>query len=115
MDALVCNAIHKSTARIIRAAPSTTGNELNRRDAMMKSRNKCGFGAGSMRGLGGASIAACLLVVLSTFAAAQTVPQNTTGRNPGTQVPPGPYIPEELTAAEQTRPHSRTQIGVAGV
>jgi len=68
-----------------------------------------------MRVLGGASIAACLLVVLSTYAAAQTVPQNTTGRNPGTQVPPGPYIPEELTAAEQTKPHDRSQIGVAGV
>jgi len=81
----------------------------------MKSRNTCGFGAGSMRVLGGASIAACLLVVLSTFAAAQTIQQNTTGRNPGTQVPPGPYIPDELTAAEQTKLHSRSQIGVAGV
>jgi MtrB/PioB family decaheme-associated outer membrane protein len=77
----------------------------------MKSRNACGFGAGSMRVLGGASIAACLLVVLSTFAAAQTVPQNTTGRNPGTQLPPGPYIPEETTAT----PQKRFQIGVAGV
>ena len=77
----------------------------------MKSRNACGFGAGSMRVLGGASIAACLLVVLSTFAAAQTVPQNTTGRNPGTQLPPGPYIPEETTAP----PQERFQIGVAGV
>lgn len=81
----------------------------------MKSRNACGFGAGSMRVLGGASIAACLLVVLSTFAAAQTVPQNTTGRNPGTQVPPGMYIPDELTAAEQTTPHNRSQIGGAGI
>src|SRR5690242_12159584 len=94
-DALVCSAIPKSTARIIRAGPSTTGNQLNRRDAIMKYRNACGFGAGSMKVLGRASIAACLLVVLSTFAAAQTVPQNTTGRNPGTQVPPGPYIPDE--------------------
>jgi hypothetical protein len=82
---------------------------------MMKTRNACGFGAGSMKVLGGASIAACLLVVLSTFAAAQTVPQNTTGRNPGTQVPPGPYIPDEPTAAEQTRTHNRSQIGVAGI
>ena len=81
----------------------------------MKSRNACGFGAGSMRVLGGASIAACLLVVLSTFAAAQTVPQNTTGRNPGTQVPPGMYIPDEPTAAEQTNLHKRSQIGVAGI
>src|SRR3954453_23784067 len=114
-DALACNAIHKSTARIIRAGPSTTDNELNRGDAMMKFRNACGFSAGSMKVLGGASIAACLLVVLSTFAAAQTVPQNTTGRNPGTQVPPGMYIPDELTAAEQTSLHKRTQIGVAGI
>ncbi|KAA6462040.1 hypothetical protein DYQ86_10470 [Acidobacteria bacterium AB60] len=81
----------------------------------MKSRNACGFGAGSMRVLGRASIAAGLLVALSTFAAAQTVPQNTTGRNPGTQVPPGIYIPDEPTAAEQTRLHSRTQIGAAGI
>ena len=81
----------------------------------MKSGNACGFGAGSMRVLGGASIAACLLVVLSTFAAAQTIPQNTTGRNPGTQVPPGLYIPDEVTAAEQTTLHKRSQIGVAGV
>jgi MtrB/PioB family decaheme-associated outer membrane protein len=81
----------------------------------MKSRNSCGFVASSMRVIGGASIAAGLLVVLSTLAAAQTVPQNTTGRNPGTQVPPGMYIPEELTAAEQTNLHKRTQIGVAGI
>jgi MtrB/PioB family decaheme-associated outer membrane protein len=81
----------------------------------MKSGNTRRFSAGSMRVLGGASIAVCLLVVLSTFAAAQTVPQNTTGRNPGTQVPPGPYIPDELTAAEQTKLHSRSQIGVAGI
>lgn len=81
----------------------------------MKSRNACGFGAGSMRVLGGASIAACLYVVLSTFAAAQTVPQNTTGRNPGTQVPPGLSIPDEPTAADQTALHKRSQIGVAGV
>jgi MtrB/PioB family decaheme-associated outer membrane protein len=82
---------------------------------MMKSRKTCGLGAGSMRIIGGASIAACLFVALSTLAAAQTVPQNTTGRNPGTQVPPGMYIPDELTAAEQTTQHKRSQIGVAGV
>ena len=81
----------------------------------MKSRNACGFVAGSIRVLGGAFITAGLLVALSTFAAAQTVPQNTTGRNPGTQVPPGMYIPDELTAAEQTNLHKRTQIGVAGI
>jgi hypothetical protein len=68
-----------------------------------------------MKVLGGASIAASLLVVLSTFAAAQTIPQNTTGRNPGTQVPPGMYIPDEPSAAEQTSLHKRTQIGVGGL
>src|SRR5258708_29008896 len=114
-DALVCNAIHKSTARIIRAGPSTTGNQRNRRDAIMKPGNTRRFSAGSMRVPVRTSILSAILVALSAFAAAPTVPQNTTGRNPGTQVPPGAYIPEELTAAEQTRPHNRSQIGVAGV
>ncbi len=81
----------------------------------MKSRNSCGFVAGSIRVLGGAFFTAGLFVATSTFSAAQTVPQNTTGRNPGTQVPPGMYIPDELTEAEQTNLHKRTQIGVAGI
>jgi MtrB/PioB family decaheme-associated outer membrane protein len=81
----------------------------------MKSRNSCGFVAGSIRVLGGAFITAGLFVAMSTFSAAQTVPQNTTGRNPGTQVPPGMYIPEEPTAADQTNLHKRTQVGVAGI
>ncbi len=81
----------------------------------MKLRNACGFCAGSMRVIGGASITAGILALLCSFAPAQTVPQNTTGRNPGTQVPPGLYIPDELTAAEQTTPSKRIQIGVAGV
>jgi MtrB/PioB family decaheme-associated outer membrane protein len=81
----------------------------------MKKRNACGFGAGSMRILGCASITAGLLVVLSTFAAAQTIPQNTTGRNPGTQVPPGAAEPEATTAAGQTTPAKRIQFGVGGV
>jgi hypothetical protein len=68
-----------------------------------------------MRILGGASITAGLLVVLSTFAAAQTIPQNTTGRNPGTQVPPGATVPEATTAASQTTPDKRIQVGVGGV
>ena len=81
----------------------------------MKPGNTRRFSAGSMRVPVRTSILSAILVALSVFAAAQTVPQNTTGRNPGTQVPPGPYIPEELTAAEQTRPHNRSQIGAAGV
>jgi hypothetical protein len=81
----------------------------------MKSRNSCGFVAGSIRVLGGAFITAGLFVAMSTFSAAQTVPQNTTGRNPGTQVPPGMYIPDEPTEAEQTNLSKRTQIGVGGI
>jgi MtrB/PioB family decaheme-associated outer membrane protein len=81
----------------------------------MNKRNACGFGAGSMRVLGGASITAGLLVVLSTFAGAQTIPQNTTGRNPGTQVLPGAALPEETTAASQTTLSKRVQIGVGGI
>ncbi len=81
----------------------------------MKPGNTRRFSAGSMKAPVLTSILSAILMALSAFAAAQTVPQNTTGRNPGTQVPPGPYIPEGLTAAEQTRPHNRSQIGVAGV
>jgi MtrB/PioB family decaheme-associated outer membrane protein len=81
----------------------------------MNKRNVCGFGAGSMRVLGGAFITAGLLVVLSTFATAQTIPQNTTGRNPGTQVPPGAAVPEATTATSQTTPEKRIQGGVGGV
>ena len=81
----------------------------------MNKGKACGFSAGSMRVLGGASITAGLLVALSTFAAAQTIPQNTTGRNPGTQVPPGATNPEATTAASQTTPEKRIQFGVGGV
>jgi MtrB/PioB family decaheme-associated outer membrane protein len=81
----------------------------------MDKRNACGFGAGSMRVIGGASITAGLLVMLSTFAAAQTIPQNTTGRNPGTQVFPGAALPEETTAAGQTTLSKRVQVGIGGV
>src|SRR5882672_10521610 len=81
----------------------------------MKPGNTRRFSAGSMKVPVRTSILSAILVALSVFAAAQTVPQNTTGRNPGTQVPPGPYIPEELTAAEQTRAHNRSSIGAAGV
>jgi predicted CXXCH cytochrome family protein len=110
---LVCNATPSSTARIIRPGPSSSDNRLNRRDAIMNKRNACGFGAGSMRVLGGASITAALLVVLSTFAAAQTIPQNTTGRNPGTQVPPGAADPEATTAAGQTTPGRESRLALA--
>ena len=82
---------------------------------MTNKRNACGFGAGSMRVLDGATITAGLLVMLSTFAAAQTIPQNTTGRNPGTQVPPGAAVPEATTATTQTTPEKRIQGGVGGV
>jgi MtrB/PioB family decaheme-associated outer membrane protein len=81
----------------------------------MKPRNAFGFSAGSMRVLVGAWIPSVLLVVLSAFAAAQTIPQNTTGRNPGTQVPPGAAVPEATTAAGQTTPDKRVQGGVGGV
>src|SRR5450631_4110723 len=81
----------------------------------MKSRNVCGFSAGSMRVLVGGWIPSALLVALSAFAAAQTIPQNTTGRNPGTQVPPGAAAPEATTAASQTTPEKRIQFGVGGV
>jgi MtrB/PioB family decaheme-associated outer membrane protein len=50
-------------------------------------------------------------MVLSAFAAAQTIPQNTTGRNPGTQVPPGAADPEAITASGQTNPEKRIQFG----
>lgn len=81
----------------------------------MNKTNACGFGAGSNRILGGAFIMAGLLAVLSTLAAAQTIPQNTTGRNPGTQIPPGATVPEATTAASQTTPEKRIQSGVGGV
>ncbi len=81
----------------------------------MKPGNTRRFSAGSMMVPLRTSILSAILVALSAFGAAQTVPQNTTGRNPGTQVPPGPYIPDELTAAEQTKAHNRSQIGAAGV
>jgi len=82
---------------------------------MMNRRNACGFGAGSMRVLVGALIQSALLIVLSALAAAQTIQQNTTGRNPGTQVPPGAADREATTAATQTTPGKRIQMGVGGV
>ncbi len=82
---------------------------------MMNKKNACGFGAGSMRVLVGALIPSALLMVLSAFAAAQTIPQNTTGRNPGTQVPPGATVPDATTAASQTTPQRRINFGAGYV
>ena len=81
----------------------------------MNKRDACGFGAGSIRDLICTSILSATLAALSTFAAAQTIPQNTSGRNPGTQVPPGAAVPEATTAASQTTPDKRIQGGVGGV
>ena len=82
---------------------------------MVNKRKACGFGAGSMKAPVRTSILSAILVALSVFAAAQTIPQNTTGRNPGTQVPPGAAVPEATTAAAQTTPAKRIQFGVGGV
>ncbi len=49
------------------------------------------------------------------FAAGQNVPQNTTGRNPGTQVPPGETSAAPTTAASQTTPEKKMEVGVGGV
>jgi MtrB/PioB family decaheme-associated outer membrane protein len=68
-----------------------------------------------MRSLVGSLILFALLVVLSALAAAQIIPQNTTGRNPGTQVPPGAAVPEAATPAGQTTPGKRIQFGAGGV
>jgi MtrB/PioB family decaheme-associated outer membrane protein len=55
------------------------------------------------------------LVLLAASMAAQTVPQNTRGKNPGTQVPPGSANPVQTTAASQTSPQKKVQFGVGGV
>jgi MtrB/PioB family decaheme-associated outer membrane protein len=81
----------------------------------MKYNNACGFGTGSKRTVGGASITIALMVGLSVFAAGQNVPQNTTGRNPGTQVPPGETSAAPTTAASQTTPEKKMQLGLGGV
>lgn len=81
----------------------------------MRYGNACGFGAGSMQAAGSAPITFVVLMVLSGFLAAQTVPQNMSGRNPGTQVPPGQTTVPQTTAASQTTPDKRVQFGVGGV
>jgi MtrB/PioB family decaheme-associated outer membrane protein len=55
------------------------------------------------------------VVLLAASMAAQTVPQNTSGRNPGTQVPPGSANLAQTTAASQTSPQKKVQFGLGGV
>ena len=81
----------------------------------MRDRNACGFGVGSMQAVGGAFVTFVLLMVLSGSASAQTIPQNTGGKNPGTQVPPGQATSTGVTAASQTTPQKRVQFGAGGV
>ena len=81
----------------------------------MRYTTASGFGAGSIKALAGASIEAVVVISLSVFAAAQTVPQNAAGKNPGTQVPPGPAATSPATAAAQSVPSKRIQAGVGGV
>ncbi len=78
----------------------------------MRHKNACGFGAGSMQAVAGVI---GTLVLLAASAAGQTVPQNTTGKNPGTQVPPGSANPAQTTAASQTTPQKKIQFGVGGL
>jgi MtrB/PioB family decaheme-associated outer membrane protein len=78
----------------------------------MRHKNACGFGAGSIQVVAGVI---GTLVLLATSAAGQAVPQNTTGKNPGTQVPPGSANPAQTTAASQTTPQKKIQFGVGYV
>ena len=73
----------------------------------------CGFGAGSKRTVSAASIAIAL--ALPFCAAAQNVPQNMSGKNPGTQVPPGQAQTAQTTAAGQSNPEKKMQVGSGGV
>ena len=72
----------------------------------MRNRNTFGFGAW---------VTFALLMMLSGSASAQNIPQNTTGKNPGTQVPPGQATSTGVTAASQTTPQKRVQVGPGGV
>jgi MtrB/PioB family decaheme-associated outer membrane protein len=78
----------------------------------MRHNNACGFGAGSMRAVAGVF---GTLVLLAASAAGQSVPQNTSGKNPGTQVPPGSANAAQTTAASQTTPQKKIQLGVGWV
>ncbi len=78
----------------------------------MRHKNACGFRAGSMQAV---ARVFGTLVLLAASAAAQTVPQNTSGKNPGTQVPPGSANAAQTTAASQTTPEKKIQFGVGGL
>jgi MtrB/PioB family decaheme-associated outer membrane protein len=78
----------------------------------MRHNNACGFGAGSMRAVAGVF---GTMVLLAASAAGQSVPQNTSGKNPGTQVPPGSANAPQTTAASQTTPQKKIQLGVGWV
>ncbi len=78
----------------------------------MRQKNACGFGAGSIQAVVGVFSA---LVLLAASAAAQSVPQNASGKNPGTQVPPGSANPAQTTAASQTSPQKKIQLGIGGL
>jgi MtrB/PioB family decaheme-associated outer membrane protein len=78
----------------------------------MRHKDACGFGAGSMQAV---ARVFGTLVLLAASAAGQTVPQNTSGRNPGTQVPPGSANAAQTTAASQTTPEKKIQFGVGGL
>ncbi len=80
----------------------------------MRHRTACGFEAG-WKALAGNFINIFMLVALSATAAAQNLPQNTSGKNPGTQVPPGQTTPAQTTATAQIRPDKRIQLGIGGV
>jgi MtrB/PioB family decaheme-associated outer membrane protein len=86
----------------------------------MRDRNAFVFGAVSRRTVArrtvdSASITFVLWVLLSGSASGQNLPQNTSGRNPGTQVPPGQTTFTGTTAASQTTPQKRIQFGGGGV
>ena len=74
-------------------------------------KTTCDFSAGSMKTFAGV----IGTLILAATAMAQSVPQNTTGRNPGTQVPPGSANPAQTTAASQTSPQKKVQFGGGGV
>ncbi len=78
----------------------------------MRQKNACGFGAGSMQAV---ARVFGTLVLLVASAAGQSVPQNTSGKNPGTQVPPGSANAPQTTAASQTAPQKKIQFGVGGL
>lgn len=81
----------------------------------MSYKNACGFGAGSKRTVSAAWIAISLFLALPFSTTAQNLPQNTSGKNPGTQVPPGQAQTAQTTAASQTNPEKKMQVGSGAV